>query len=122
DDMVRALRAVHVVPLLQWPLLALDDQQRLAGEDEEALLVGLPVIHGHRLAGLEHVQVCAELRPVLVALDVAGGSAAFAVQPAHVARVDDVPSLALRDEAVLLGLDLRFVDHYATAAPVACAM
>src|SRR4029453_11923131 len=37
-DVVRAGRAVQVVPLMHLPLFALDDHDALAGEDEEALL------------------------------------------------------------------------------------
>ena len=36
--------AVHEVPLPQWPLLALDDEQGLAGEHEKILLIGFPVV------------------------------------------------------------------------------
>ena len=57
-------RAVHEVPLPQRPLLALDDQQRLAREHEEVLLVGLPVVHPHRLARARARRGDAELREV----------------------------------------------------------
>ena len=46
----------------QRPLLALDQQHALAGEDEEVLLVGLAVVHAARLAGLEHGDRVADLR------------------------------------------------------------
>src|SRR3954471_4766536 len=36
--------AMQEVPLPQGPLLALNDQERLAGENEEALLIGFPVV------------------------------------------------------------------------------
>ena len=36
------------------PLLALDDQHRFTRDDQESLLVGLPVVHPHRLARPEH--------------------------------------------------------------------
>ena len=36
--MVRAGRAMHEIPLSQRTLVALHDEQRLAGEDEEVLL------------------------------------------------------------------------------------
>jgi hypothetical protein len=48
---------VHEVPLAQRPLLALDDQERLAAEHQEVLGVGLPVIHADRLARLEAQQL-----------------------------------------------------------------
>lgn len=42
DDVVRLGRAMNEVPLPQGPLLALDDEQRLAREDEKVLLIGFP--------------------------------------------------------------------------------
>ena len=55
DDHVLGLGgAVHEVPLPQRPLLAFDDEQSLAGEDEEVFLIGFPVVHGHRLTRPEH--------------------------------------------------------------------
>jgi hypothetical protein len=46
-------------------LLVLHDQEHLAGEDEETLLVGLPVVHRHRLARAEDEEVDADLRVVV---------------------------------------------------------
>src|SRR6266576_3166883 len=54
DDVIRARRAVEEVPLSQPPLSALDDEKRLAREDEKILLVGLPVVHRHGLTRPEH--------------------------------------------------------------------
>src|SRR5207342_437500 len=42
DHVLGLWRAVHEVPLAQWPLLVLDDQERLAREHEERLGLGLP--------------------------------------------------------------------------------
>src|SRR3712207_8783479 len=64
--MLRLRRAVDEVPRSQRALLALDDQERLAGEHEEVLLLGLPVVHAQRLARPEHEQVDADLREVPV--------------------------------------------------------
>jgi hypothetical protein len=47
---------VHEVPRLKRPLLALDEQQALAGEHEETLLVGLRVIKPAWLSGLDHLE------------------------------------------------------------------
>jgi hypothetical protein len=69
DDVVRAGWAVHEIPLPQRPLLPLDDQERLAGEHEEVLLVDLPVVHPHQLAGAEHEQVDPNLGEVHLALE-----------------------------------------------------
>ena len=49
-------RAVHEVPRLERPLLALDQEQALAREDEKVLLVRLTVIPPARLSGLEYRQ------------------------------------------------------------------
>src|ERR671923_2592504 len=96
--MVRFGRAVDEVPLLQRPLLALDDEERLAGEYEEVLLIGFPVVHRVRLARLEHDEIDAELGEERLRLLVGpagekqGLAAAVAVDPARVARVQDEPS------------------------------
>jgi hypothetical protein len=42
---------VYEVPLPQLPFPSLDDEQRLAREDEEVLLVVLPVVPPGRLTG-----------------------------------------------------------------------
>jgi hypothetical protein len=49
------------VPLPERLLLPLDDQDRLACDDEEVLLAGLPVVHRHRLARPENRDVDARL-------------------------------------------------------------
>src|SRR5439155_7674523 len=77
DGVLRLSRAVHEVPRTERPLLALDDQQRLAREDEEVLLVGLPVVHRQRLAGREPGQLDPDLRELGLALEDAGLSAPF---------------------------------------------
>ena len=56
------------VPLAERALLALDEEERLAREDEEVLLVGLPVVHAERLARAEPEQVDAELAEVRLGL------------------------------------------------------
>jgi hypothetical protein len=61
DYVLRLGRAVHEIPLLQRPLLALDDQQRLAGEDEKVFLVGFPVVHPDRLTRREHIETDSDL-------------------------------------------------------------
>ena len=120
DDVLRACRAVHEVPLAQRALLSLDDQEGFAGEHEEILLIGLPVVHRHGLARSKHGEVDAELREVGLALEPADRGAALGVAPPRLARVDDEPALALRDEAVLGRLELRLGNHErdrATPAP-----
>src|ERR1700693_3407594 len=56
DHVLRLGGAVHEVPLRQRPLLTLDDQQRLAGEDEKVFLIGFPVVHPDRLTRREHIE------------------------------------------------------------------
>ena len=85
---------MHEVPLPQGSLLTFDDRQRLAGQDEEILLVGLPVIHRHRLAGAENGQVDPELQKVGRAVEACSfelteDAATFALPPLRLARVDD---------------------------------
>ena len=45
------------VPRAEVSLDAFDDQACFAGEHEEVLLIGLPVVHRHRLAALQHAEV-----------------------------------------------------------------
>ena len=52
DDVLRPGRAVYEVPPLQRPLLALDDEDSLARQ-QEVLLVSLPVVHRHCVTRLE---------------------------------------------------------------------
>src|SRR5437868_9385288 len=114
--MVRAGRAVHEVPLAQRSLFSFDDQQRLAGEHEEILLIVLAVVHGHRLAGRENSQVDPELREVRLALEpleFAVVAAALEVDPRRIESVEDEPAFALGDESVLGGLERRLRDHQA---------
>jgi hypothetical protein len=46
EHVPRLRRTLHEVPPLERPLLSLDDQQRLAGEHEEVLLLRFPVVQG----------------------------------------------------------------------------
>ena len=93
-------RAVHEVPLPQRALLTFDDQERIAGDDE-VLLVGLPVIHRHRLSRLENLDVDPDLGEVLLAFEIAEGAAAGDVVPARRSGIQDVPAVSARDESVL---------------------
>ena len=58
---------------------------RLAREHEEVLLVGLPVVHPHRLAALEHVEVDPDLRELVVVAERADAAASLSVAPPSVA-------------------------------------
>ena len=81
---------MDVVPLPQRPLFAFDDQQRLAREDEKALLVGLPVVHRHRLAGTEHEEIDADLR-IVVGNELRNEATPRALPPLQLAEVADEP-------------------------------
>ena len=115
---------VCFVRLAQWkkshvaksPFLALHDEERFSRHDEEVLLVDLPVVHRHRLARQQHLDVHADLRELLLALEVAERTAPVRVVPARVPRVEDEPPVAGRDEPVLGLLELRLPDH-ATRLP-----
>src|SRR5215218_6661482 len=109
---------VDEVPRSERPLLALDQQQAFAGEDEEFLLVGLTVISPTRLLRLEHRQREADVRERrIVALEDAGGSESRVRHPRGVPHVDDEPALAHRCEAGIQLLKARFLDHAAPLAP-----
>jgi uncharacterized protein YceH (UPF0502 family) len=108
------------VPGLQRPPLALDQQQALAGEDEKVLLLVLAVVQAGRLPGLEHRNVDPELREAGLALE-ARERAEVAFCPARVARVQDEPALALRDEACVGSLELRLRHHARSLASLIVA-
>src|SRR4051794_19932990 len=99
DDRVRRVRrAVEEVERGQRPLVALDDQQCLALEDEEVLLPGFMVVQRHGTAGLDHVERDPEVVEVRLALTAeAGARPHVVVQPLRVASVDDEPAGRLRD-------------------------
>ena len=80
-------------PLPQWPLLALDDQQRLTGEDEEVLLIGLPVVHRHLFTRLEHGETDSNLREACFAFEAQTLSSPLLVAPAAFTGVQDEPAL-----------------------------
>ena len=93
DDRVRDLRwAVEEVPLSQRPLLSLDDERARAVEHEERLLTVLAVIHRHRLAGREHVEVEAHLGEALAVGLESAELAHGGVVPLRIARVEDEPA------------------------------
>ncbi len=59
--MAGAGRAVEIVPTAQPPLLLLDDEQALSGEDEEPLLRILVVIERVRIVGPQDTHVHADV-------------------------------------------------------------
>ena len=111
DDVVHPDGAVDEVPLPQRPFLSLRDQQRLALHDEEVLLVGLPVIHRHRITRAEDEQIDADLRPILPRLEVAEDTAFPSVVPRRVAGVEHEPALSAGDAAMLRLFEGSFGNH-----------
>ena len=92
---------MHEVPLPQRTLLALDDQQRLAGEHEEVLLVGLPVVHRHGVARFEGDEMDPHLPELGLTLERPVGATPLGGLPGDVTRVEDEPAVPLRDKPVL---------------------
>ena len=84
-------RAVDEVPRFQRTLLSLHDQQRLTLEDEEVLLPGLFVVHGHRDARVQGVEVDPDLLEADVAVFEAAVAAHLVPHPSRVAGIDDEP-------------------------------
>jgi dihydrofolate reductase len=104
EDVVRIRRAVDEIPLAKRTLFTLDDQKSLARNHEEVLLVGLPVVHRHGLAGPQDEEVEAELGKLGLALELTDRTASFRRAPACLACVEDVPAFPIRGKPVL-GLD-----------------
>src|SRR5439155_20850251 len=115
DHVLCVRRAVHEVPRAHLPLLAFDDQNCFARDDEEVFLIALPVIHGHRFARPEHEWIDAELLELPLTFEIVAddgaGAAAADVTPHGVTPVEDEPSLPFRDEPVLGLLQFRLGNH-----------
>lgn len=112
DDVLGLGGAVDEVPLAQGPLLALDDQQRRAGQHEKVLLVGLPVIHPHRLTRREHEEADSNLRELRLALEGQASPPPLAVLPACLACVEDEPPLLGGREPTVGDFEPRLGDHH----------
>ena len=98
------------VPRLQPLLRSLDQQQALAAEHEEVLLLVLAVIHARGLTGLENADVEPQLGEALISLE-AGVGAELAVEPARVAHVEDEPARSSRGKPALSGLKRSLGNH-----------
>ena len=98
------------IPRTQPPLLAFNEQQAFAAQNEEVLLIRLAVVHGAGRARLEDVQLEADLRVLLylelrplpyeaaVGLKAAARAEDVVAHPRRVADVKHEPAVALRDE------------------------
>ena len=111
DHVLGAGRAVHEIPPSQRPLLALDHEHSLTREHQEILLVSLPVVHRHRLAGSQRLDVDPDLREVRVALEVAVEPAPAPLAPSRLRRVHHEPAVAPGDEPVLGRLERLLGNH-----------
>ena len=76
-------------------------EQSLAGEHEKILLIGFPVVHGHRLTRPEHNEGDSDLREVCLALETQTCSPRLRVAPASRASIQDEPSLTGSGKSVL---------------------
>jgi adenosine deaminase len=108
--MLRPARTVHEVPGLERPLLALDQQQCLAGENEEVLLLVLAVVPARGLPGLEHADVDPDLQEARVTLE-AGVGAEDAKEPARFARIQNEPAFPLGLKAGADGFERSLGNH-----------
>ncbi len=111
EDVLGPGRAVHEVPGLQQALLAFDDQQALAGEDEEVLLRVLAVVHAVRAPWAQDPDADPDLVEAnLVALELRVG-VELTREPARVAHVQHEPALADRPQAVAVVLERCLRNH-----------
>ena len=88
--MGNACRTVKEVPLFERTLLAFDDGDAFAVQDEEVLLDGLRVVAAVRLAGLQDLDVHAGIRPgCVLGLPVNLRGPARVAPSGRVGQVDD---------------------------------
>jgi hypothetical protein len=106
---------VDEVPLAERPFLSFHDEQGLARDHEEVLLIGLPVIHRHRLTGPQHREVDPELRKVrlvfLETLELAVETTTSALVPRRLPRVEYEPTVPCRHKAVFGRFQRRLRKH-----------
>ena len=103
---------MHEVPGTQRPLLALDDEERLAGDDEEVLLVASQWYIAIGFARPEsHLTLMPSWAKSWSPSRSQNAPRPVDVVPAGVAGVDDVPAVAGRDPPVLGLLELGLWDH-----------
>jgi hypothetical protein len=100
------------------PLLALDQQQALAREDEEVLLIRLAVVEPARHARLKDAERVADLaeRRRAVAFERAARAERVVRHPGCVAHVHDEPALGDRGQSGGQLLETRFLRHSGSAA------
>ena len=96
---------------VEAPFLALDQEKALAGEHEEVLLRVLAVVHPARLAGAEDAELDADLVEAGPLGLQRPEEAEVTFEPWRLARVQDVPALAGRADAVFDLLERSFRNH-----------
>jgi hypothetical protein len=102
---------VEEVPLPERPLLVFNDEQRLAGQNEKALLVGFPVVHPYWRTRRKHAQEDADLQEVSIAFELATRRAVLAPKPGGVASIQDEPALPARRTPGLRLVERCLRDH-----------
>src|SRR5437764_5650001 len=111
------------------PLLTIDEQHALAGQDEEVLLFRCRVVERVRLAWPDHVQHQAQLREhdrreLRMAvndpgtrLERASRAELLVRHPRRIGNVDDEPAVASRHETRVDRLETRLLHHANRYAP-----
>jgi hypothetical protein len=100
------------VPRGKRSLLALHEQNALAGDDEEVFLAGLCVVQPPRPTRLKHPHVDAELgEGRLPGFEEAGRPEHVVRLPRRVAQVDDEPAVGDGPQAGTGMLERRLVYH-----------
>src|SRR5262249_53222922 len=100
ESVLRARRAVEVIPRAKPALLAFHDQRALPLEYQKALLSALPVVQPDRLPRRENADVETELREPPLPFEGAVRAERAVVAPPRVAGVQHEPAIALRRQAV----------------------
>jgi hypothetical protein len=85
--------AMNEVPRPQRVLFPFDDQEAFARENQEILLVGLPVILRHRLPRIKHAEVDSDLLEPDLTFKLAHRRTARRMMPTSLARVENKPPL-----------------------------
>src|SRR5919106_1532438 len=112
EHVLGAGRRVEEVPGLQPPLLALDEEQGLAEEDEEVLLGALAMVEAVRLAGQQGDDPDPELvEPHVGRFELPYGAHLRRRVPGAVPRVEDEPALRFGCEPGLVAPEARLGDH-----------
>ena len=112
EDVLRPRGTVDEVPGAQPSLFAFDQEQALTSENEEVLLGILSVVKRARLAGTQDAHAEANLvEACVLGLEHGIEAATVSLEPRHVARVDDKPTLSGGTYTGLYPLKERLRNH-----------